>query len=124
MSLKKKQIIAHQKAAYEEQLQKRMAYLAGKGIEGKKAEKDTISRMLKADIKAMNGRMKFFIDNEKITEDMAKVKAERLAAPKVKEAPKAEKTEKGAKAEKPKKSGEEGKDKKPKPEKKPAAPKE
>jgi hypothetical protein len=123
MSLKKKQIIAQQKAEFEAQLAKRLVYLAGKGIEGKKALKDTISRKLKADIKAMNGRLKFFTDNEKITEDMAKVKAERLAAPKEKGPAKEEKAEKAAKGEKPKKGGEEGKEKKPKGEKKPAAPK-
>jgi hypothetical protein len=123
MSLKKKQIIAQQKAEFEAQLAKRLTFLKDKGLEGKRVEKDTIARKLKASIKAMNGRLKFFTDNEKITEDMAKVKAERLAAPKEKEAPKAEKTEKGAKGEKPKKGGEEGKEKKPKPEKKAAAPK-
>lgn len=123
MSLKKKQIIAAQKAEFEAQLEKRLAFLKEKGLEGKKAQKDTIARKLKASVKAMNGRLKFFTDNEKITEDMAKVKAERLAAPKEKEAAKPEKTEKGAKGEKPKKGGSEGGEKKPKPEKKAAAPK-
>jgi hypothetical protein len=118
MSLRKKQIISTQKAAFESMLQKRLADLAGKGIEGRRAEKDTIVRKIKADIKAMNGRLKFFADNEKITADAAKARAERAAGPK-EETP----ASKPEKTEKPKKGGEGGGEKKSKGEKKPAEPK-
>jgi len=118
MSLRKKQIISTQKVEFESMLQKRLAYLAGKGVEGRRAEKDTIARKIKADIKAMGGRLKFFTDNEKITADAAKARAERAAGPKVEtSAVKPEKTEK------PKKGGDGGGEKKPKGEKKPAEPK-
>ncbi len=122
MSLKKKQIIEKRKADFEAQMQKRMAYLESKGLEPKKAAKDTIVRKIKADIKALNGRLKFFIENEKITEDAAKAKADKAAAPK--EEKSTGKAAKPEKAEKPKKGGDEAKEKKPKAEKKPAAPKE
>jgi hypothetical protein len=120
MSLKKKQNIAARKAGFEGLLEKRLADLAGKGIEPKRAEKDTIVRKIKADIKAMAGRLKFYADNEKIAEDAAKAKAEKAAAPKEKKG--AGKSAKAEKAEKPKKGGAEGGEKKPKVEKKPVEP--
>jgi hypothetical protein len=118
MSLKKKQNIAARKAGFEVLLEKRLAYLAGKGVEPKKAEKDTIVRRIKADIKAMRGRLKFFSDNEKIAEEAAK--AGKAAGPKEEKG--AGKAEKAEKAAKPKKGGAEGGEKKPKVEKKPAEP--
>lgn len=120
MSLKKKQNIAARRAGSEGLLEKRLAYLAGKGVEPKKAGKDTIVRKIKADIKAMGGRLKFYADHEKITEAAAKAKAERAAGPKEEKG--AGKAEKAEKAGKPKKGGAEGGEKKPKAEKKPAEP--
>jgi hypothetical protein len=120
MSLKKKQNIAARKAGFEGLLEKRLAYLAGKGVEPKRAGKDTIVRKIKADIKAMGGRLKFFSDNEKIAEEAAKAKAEKAAGPKEEKG--AGKAEKAEKAAKPKKDGAEGGEKKPKVEKKPAEP--
>jgi hypothetical protein len=118
--LKKKQNIAARKAAFEGLLEKRLAYLAGKGVEPKKAEKGPIVRKIKADIKAMGGRLKFYADHEKIAEDAAKAKAAKAAAPKEEKG--AVKAEKAVKAAKPKKGGSEGGEKKPKVEKKPAEP--
>lgn len=120
MSLKKKQNIAARKAGFEVLLEKRRAYLAGKGVEPKKAEKDTIVRRIKADIKAMRGRLKFFSDNEMIAEEAAKAKAGKAPGPKEEKG--AGKAEKAEKAAKPKKGGAEGGEKKPKVEKKPAEP--
>lgn len=120
MSLKKKQNIAARKAGFEGLLEKRLAYLAGKGVEPKKAEKDTIVRKIKADIRAMGGRLKVYAGHEKIAEAAAKVKAERAAGPKEEKV--AVKAEKAEKAAKPKKAGAEGGEKKPKVEKKPAEP--
>jgi len=120
MSSKKKQDIAARKAGFEGLLEKRLAYLAEKGLEPKKAEKDTVVRKIKADIKAMGGRLKFYADHEKITEAAAKAKAEKTAGPKEEKG--AGKAAKPEKAEKPKKGGAEGGGKKPKAEKKPAGP--
>lgn len=120
MSLKKKQNIAARKAGFEGLLEKRLAYLAGKGVEPKKAERDPIVRKIRADIKAMGGRLKFYADHEKIAEEAAKAKAEKAAGPK--EDKGAGKPAKADKAAKPKKAGTEGGEKKPKVEKKPAEP--
>ncbi len=115
MGLKRKQMLLRQKAYFEQKLQDRLSFLSGKGIKSPKADKDTLVRKLKANIKAINKRSRLIADNEKITEEMAKIKAERAAAPK--------KEQEGGKGEKPKKAAEEGKEKKAKAEKKVAPPK-
>ncbi len=115
MGSKKKQMLIRQKAAFEHELQERLSFLAGKGIKSPKAEKDTIVRKLKADIKAGNNRLRLVATNEKRTEEMAKIKAERAAAPRM--------DKEAAKVEKSKKAPEEGKGKKVKAEKKQAPPK-
>lgn len=84
-----------------------MSFLSGKGIQSSKADKDTIVRKLKADIRAVNFRLKTIAGNEKRTEELAKIKAERAAAPRE------EKT--AGKSDKPKKAPAEGKGKKAKP---------
>jgi len=112
MGLKRKQMIMRQKAYGEQELLDRLSYLSGKGIASPKSDRDPIVRKLKADIKAVNTRLRMIAENEKRTEEMAKIKAERAAAPK--------KEKEGGKGESPKKSAEEGKGKKVKAEKKPA----
>jgi hypothetical protein len=118
---KRKQLTLRQKAAFELKLKDRLSFLSEKGVKSPKADKDTLARKLKADIKAMNSRLKLLAENEKRTEEMAKIKAERAAAPKIDAAP--EKAPAAAKGEKSKKAPVEGKEKKIKTEKKPAAPK-
>jgi uncharacterized membrane protein YukC len=104
-----------QKAYFEQKLKDRLSFLSGKGIEAPKVDKDSLVRKLKASIRAVNNRLRLIADNEKRTEEMAKIKAERAAAP--------PKEQEGGKAEKPKKAPEEGKEKKTKAEKKAAPPK-
>jgi len=115
MGLKRKQMIMRQKADFEQKLKDRLSFLSGKGIVSPKADKDTLVRKLKANIRAMNKRLRLIADDEKRTEEMAKIKAERAAAPL--------KEQEGGKAEKPKKAPEEGKRKKIKADKKAAPPK-
>jgi hypothetical protein len=115
MGLKRKQMLMNQKAFFEEKLQNRLSFLSEKKIEAPKADKDTLVRNFQARIKAVNNRLKYITDEEKRTEEMAKAKADRAAAP--------PKEQKGDKAEKPKKAAEGGKEKKIKAEKKPAPPK-
>ena len=115
MGLKRKQMIMRQKADFEQKLKDRLSFLSGKGIVSPKADKDTLVRKLKANIRAMNKRLRLIADDEKRTEEMAKIKAERAAAPL--------KEQEGGKAEKPKKAPEEGKRKKIKADKKEAPPK-
>ena len=104
MGLMRKQMLMRQKARFEHTLQDRLSFLSGKEIKSPKAEKDTIVRKMQADIRAVNKRLRLIADGEKKTEEMAKIKAERAAAPR--------KEQEGGKGEKPKKAAEAGKEKK------------
>jgi len=104
MGLMRKQMLMRQKARFEHTLQDRLSFLSGKGIKSSKADKDTLVRKMQADIKAVNKRLRVIAGSEKRTEEMAKIKAERAAAP--------QKEQEGGKGEKPKKALEEGKGKK------------
>lgn len=115
MGLKRKQMQMRQKAYFEQELQNRLSFLSGKGIEAPKINKDPLVRKLQADIRAVNNRLRLIADSEKRTEEMAKIKAERAAAP--------PKEQEGGKVEKPKKAPPDGKEKKIKGEKKAAPPK-
>jgi hypothetical protein len=103
MGLRRKQILMQQKASFEHELKARLSFLTGKGVESPKADKDTLVRKFQANIRAVNKRLRLIAGNEKRTEEMAKIKAERAAAPR---------KEEGGKGEKPKKALEEGKGKK------------
>jgi hypothetical protein len=109
----RKQMLIQQKASFEQTLKERLAALAAKKDKAAKPEKDTIVRKLQAQVKAIGKRIAAIDANEKLTESLARRKAEKDAAPKEEAAPK---------AEKPKKGGDEAKAKKPKAEK-PAKPK-
>ena len=104
MGLMRKQMLMRQKARFEHTLLDRLSFLSGKEIKSPKAEKDTIVRKMQADIRAVNKRLRLIADGEKKTEEMAKIKAERAAAPR--------KEQEGGKGEKPKKAAEAGKEKK------------
>jgi len=119
MESRKKQIQLRQKAQFEQELADRLAFLAGKGAEPTKTDKDPIVRKIQADIKAVNNRLRLLAENDKLTEARAKAKADKAAAAlKAKESGEAEKPEKPKKSEQPKEKKE-----KPKAEKKPAPPK-
>jgi hypothetical protein len=115
MGLKRTQMLMRQKAYFEHKLQDRLSFLAGKGIKSPKADKDTLVRKSQANIRAVNKRLRLIADNEKRTEEMAKIKAERAATP--------QKEQEGGKGEKPKRAPEERKGKKIKAEMKAASPK-
>jgi len=116
MGLKQKQLQIRQKEFFEQHLQNRLSFLSGKGIETSRIDKDPLVRKWKANIRAVNNRLRLLAENEKRTAEMAKIKADRAAAP--------PKDQESGKVEKPKKAPEEGKAKKVKPEKKAAPPKE
>jgi hypothetical protein len=116
MGLKQKQAQLRHKEYFEEHLKNRLTFLSGKGIDASKADKDPIVRKLKAGLRTANRRLRLIAAHDKRTEEMARIKAEKAAAPKEEKEP--------AKPEKSKKGPEEGKAKRPKAEKKPAPPKE
>jgi len=114
MGLKRKQVLMRQKAYFEQKLLDRLSLLSGKGIESPKADKDTLVKNLQGNIRAVKRRLRVIAGDEKRTEELAKMKAERAAAP--------QKEKEGGKGEKPKKAGEQGKGKKIKTDKKAAPP--
>ena len=115
MGLKREQMLMRQKAYFEHKLQDRLSFLSGKGIKSPKADKETLFRKLQANIRDVNKRMRRIADNEKRTEEMAKIKVQTAATP--------QKEQEGGKGEKPKKAPQEGKGKKIKAEMKAAPPK-
>lgn len=102
MGLKRKQMLMRQKGYFEHKLQDRLSFLSGKGSRSPKADKDTLVRKLQANIRAVNKRLRLIADNEKKTEEMAKIKAERAATPqKKREGGKGEKAVKARSLRKP-----------------------
>ena len=107
MGIKRKEIVTRQKASFEQKLKDRLALLAGKGINAPQVDRDPIAKKLKAEIKAINKRLARIDEIAKRTEEMARIKAEKAAAPK-------KGKDEAGKAAKPKAAGAEGKAKKPK----------
>jgi hypothetical protein len=90
MASKSNETRLKQKAALEAKLQKRLALLAEKGLDEKKIARDVLVKELKANLKETQVRLRAIAANVKRTEDLAAMKAERLAKPK-EETPKAKK---------------------------------
>jgi len=80
MGSNKKQIQTGQKQSFERKLKDRLAYLSEKGIESHKIEKDPLVKNLRANVRAMNTRLKATDANEKMCEERTKMKAEKAAA--------------------------------------------
>lgn len=110
MGSNQKQTQTERKAYFERQLRDRLSFLSEKGIESPKINKDTIVKKLRANIVAINARLKTISGHEEKTEALAKTKAEKEAAP-----PKEPETRKEKKA---KEAPVEGKEKKKKKEQK------
>ncbi len=126
MSVRRKDIVAAQKASFEAQLKARLAKLAEKGIKSPQTDRDTIVKKLKAEIKASVRRLARINELDKRTQEMARIKAEKAAAPKTEETAKAPKGKPAAQEGKPKKakSGEGAKGEPKPPKKKPEEAKE
>jgi hypothetical protein len=93
MGLKRKQILMRQKEYFEHKLQDRLSFLSGKGSKSPNADKDTLVRKFKANIRAVNKRLRLNVDNEKKTKEPAKIKAEMKSAhPKAPEGGKSQET--------------------------------
>jgi len=81
MGSKHKQSRVEQKASFERRLEDRLSYLSKKGIEAPKIDKDVIVKKLRADINAVNTRLKSIAEIEKRTEELVRNKADKKAAP-------------------------------------------
>jgi len=130
MGSRKKEAQERQKADFERRLEERLSFLAKKGIESPGINKDTLVKKLRANIRAINVRLKAIAGNEKRTEELAKIKAEKAALPpppKDKEEGKGKKSKEApieGKEKKRKKEKEKGQDQEKKPEKEPEKEKE
>ena len=111
MGSRKKEAQGRQKAYFERRLEERLSFLAKKGVEAPGIDKDVLVKKLRANIRAINDRLKAIAGNEKKTEELAKIKAEKAALPPL---PKDQQEGKGKKS---KEAPEEGKEKKKKKEK-------
>jgi outer membrane biosynthesis protein TonB len=111
MGSRNKEAQGRQKAYFERRLGERLSFLANKGIESPGIEKDALVKKLRANIRAINDRLKAIANNEKRTEGLAKIKAEKAAAAAV---PKDQAEKKGKSS---KEAPPEGKEKKKKKEK-------
>ena len=104
MGSQQKETQLGQKASFERKLEIRHTLLSGKGIDSAEINKDVLVKKLRANIKAVNARLKAIADTEKKTEELAKIKAERAALPpKKKESAKTKKSEEAPKEGKEKK---------------------
>ncbi len=90
MSSESKETRLKQKAEWEMKLQRRLALLAGKGVDEKKITRDVLVKELQAKIKESQRRLRAIAAVEERTGELAAAKAERLAKPK-EEAPRAKK---------------------------------
>jgi hypothetical protein len=106
MSFKRKQLLLDRKTSFEQELKDRLAGLAEKGIKPPKADKYPLIKKIKAEIKALKRRLARIDEIGKRTEEMARIKAEKAAAPKNEPV--------AGKSEKPKAAPQEAKAKKPK----------
>lgn len=81
MGSKLREVQNGQKARFEQNLKDRLAVLSEAGIESSKIDKDSLVKKLRANIKAINARLKAIDANEKKTEELARMKVEKAAAP-------------------------------------------
>ena len=114
MGSKEKTVRVDQKRYWDEKLKERLSMLTDKGIKPEMVAKDTTVRKLRAKIRETDKRLKAIEGKEKKSEEMAKIKAEKLAAPKIDKAKKKKLDEKQpaeSKRQQKKKKKKESKDK-------------
>ncbi len=104
MGSKQRQTQTEQKANFERKLEDRLSFLSEKEIESPGIKRDPVVKKLRARIKEVNSRLKTIASHETRTEELAKMKAEKAAAPK--------KDQEGGKGKKLKEKPQEGKGKK------------
>jgi hypothetical protein len=93
MASKEKEVRVAQKGYWVEKLGQRLSALGGKGMEPGRISKDAMVRKIRAKIRDADLRLKAIASVEKRTEDLARIKGEKMAAPKK------EKGKKGKEAE-------------------------
>jgi len=82
MGSKEKETVLLHKAGFETELNARRAYLLEKGVDAREIASDGVIRKIRAKIREENLRLKAIAAIAARTEELAKMKAEKLAAPK------------------------------------------
>ena len=127
MNLRAKKYVEEQKKNAQAQLAKRLAFLKEKALDPKAVQKDATLRKIKALIRKADFRLATIAAQEKLNQELAQAKIEKLAAKAAKkeegekpkeEAPEAAGEKKGKKEKKEKKAKPEKGEKQEKPEKK------
>jgi len=95
MVSKSKEVRIEQKKYWETKLEQRLGYLAEKGVEPQKAAKDATVKKIRANLRETVSRLKAIEALEAKSEEMARKKADKLAAPKKEKGKKKEKTRQG-----------------------------
>lgn len=88
MASKTKEARLEQKAYFEKKLDDRLSLLAEQGFDSKQIPRDSAVKELRAQIRKTNDRLKVIADLEKKSDEMARLRAEKLAAPKEEKASK------------------------------------
>jgi hypothetical protein len=70
-----------QRAFFEQRLENHLSFLSKKGIESPEIDKNTLVKKLRANIRAIKARLDAIAANEKKTEELARIKAEKAAPP-------------------------------------------
>ncbi|HPL49098.1 MAG TPA: hypothetical protein PL030_12930 [Smithella sp.] len=81
MGSNQKQSQIEQKESFERKLKNRLALLSEEGIDSRKIDKDSLVKKLRANVKAINTRLKAIDAIEKKNEELAKMKIEKANAP-------------------------------------------
>lgn len=81
MGSNQKQTQMKRKAYFERQLKDRLSFLSEKGVESPKIKKDTIVKKWRANIEAINARLKTIASYEDKKEELAKIKVEKAMPP-------------------------------------------
>jgi hypothetical protein len=90
MPSKTRQTNLEQKTYWEKKLSQRSNYLAEQGVEKDEISKDSAVKMLRAKLREVGGRLAAIDALQKRTQELAAMKAEKLAAPKKEKGKKAE----------------------------------
>ncbi len=90
MPSKTRQTNLEQKTYWEKRLSQRSGYLTEQGVEKNDMSKDSAIKMIRAKLREVGGRIAAIDATEKKTQELAAIKAEKLAAPKKEKGKKAQ----------------------------------
>lgn len=100
MPSKTKEARLEQMTYFQKKLDDRLSLLADQGLDSKQITRDSAVKKLRAQIRRTNGRLKVIEDQENRSDEMARLREEKLAAPKKEKASKKKSQEEEAQVSK------------------------